>query len=48
MLYATVNSTSVTVTASICHEMRQKQIQFVLAHRTREEVYFVRRSPTAL
>ena len=37
MLYATVNTTSVTVTVCICHEMRQKQNEFALVNRTREE-----------
>lgn len=35
MLYATVNSTSVTVTVCICHEMRQKQNEFALMNRKR-------------
>lgn len=33
MLYASVNSTSVTVTVCICHEMRQKQDEFALVKR---------------
>lgn len=37
MLYATVNTTSVTVTVCICHEMRQKQNEFALMNRMREE-----------
>lgn len=36
MLYATVNTTSVTVTVCICHEMRQKQKEFALVNRMRE------------
>lgn len=33
MLYASVNSTSVTVTVCICHEMRQKRDEFALVKR---------------
>lgn len=39
MLDATVNTTSVTVTVCICHEMRQKQNEFALMHRIREEAF---------
>lgn len=40
MLYATVNTTSVTVTVCICHEMRQKQNEFALMNRMRK-IFFV-------
>lgn len=40
MLDATVNTTSVTVTVCICHEMRQKQNEFALMNRIREEAFF--------
>lgn len=41
MLYATVNTTSVTVTVCICHEMRQKQNEFALMNRMREgDIFF--------
>ena len=40
MLYASVNTTSVTVTVCICHEMRQKQNEFALMNGMREECFF--------
>lgn len=40
MLDATVNTTSVTVTVCICHEMRQKQNEFALMNRIRGETFF--------
>lgn len=41
MLYATVNTTSVTVTVCICHEKRQKQNEFALMNRTRRIFFCV-------
>lgn len=41
MLYATVNTTSVTVTVCICHEMRQKQNEFALMNRMKIFFFFV-------